>query len=69
MLSGLIPQQTEASMIPCEDATRLTVRIPADIRDWLTGQVKRNASSHSSEIVRALRERMERMETEKKEDK
>ena len=54
------------------DAARLTVRVPLDIRDWLTGQVKRNASSHSSEIVRALRERMERMErmeAEKKESK
>ena len=56
-------------MTTAVDATRLTVRIPADIRDWLTGQVKRNASSHSSEIVRALRERMERMEAEKKEDR
>lgn len=53
-------------MTLCEDATRLTVRIPADIREWLAGQVKRNASSHSSEIVRALRERMENMDQKEK---
>lgn len=46
-------------MMRSDDATRLTVRIPPDLRDWLAVQVKRNASSHSSEIVRALRERME----------
>jgi Arc/MetJ-type ribon-helix-helix transcriptional regulator len=45
-----------------DDATRLTVRVPADIREWLARQVRRNASSHSSEIVRALRERMKHIE-------
>ncbi len=38
-----------------------SVRIPGDIREWLDAQVKRNGSSNSSEIVRALRERMDRV--------
>lgn len=35
------------------------VRLPADIREWLQRQAERNLSSQTSEIVRALRFRIE----------
>lgn len=37
------------------------VRLPADIKLWLVKQAKRNGSSQNSEIIRAIRERMERV--------
>jgi Arc/MetJ-type ribon-helix-helix transcriptional regulator len=37
---------------------RILVRLPDDVREWLREQCSKNASSHSSEVVRALRERM-----------
>lgn len=41
-------------------SANLIVRLPADIKDWLTAQAIRNASSQSSEVVRAVREKMDR---------
>ena len=35
-------------------------RAPQDVRDWLQAQAERNSSSQASEIIRAIRERMER---------
>jgi hypothetical protein len=40
--------------------TKLTIRIPKHIRDWLSKEAAENAGSMGSEIVRAVRERMER---------
>ena len=37
------------------------LRLPADVKAWLIEQAARNASSQNSEIVRAVRERMERV--------
>ena len=42
------------------DMPRLIVRLPNDVKAWLAAQAQRNASSQGSEIVRAVRERMER---------
>ena len=39
---------------------KITIRVPQDLKAWLAQQSERNASSQSSEIVRAVRERMER---------
>jgi Arc/MetJ-type ribon-helix-helix transcriptional regulator len=39
---------------------KITVRLPPELKVWLTQQATRNASSQTSEVVRALRERMER---------
>jgi hypothetical protein len=39
---------------------KLMVRLPADVKEWLEAQAARNAASQASEIVRAVRERMER---------
>jgi hypothetical protein len=38
----------------------LLVRVPVEIHTWLRAQSRRNASSQNSEIVRAVRERMDR---------
>ena len=42
----------------------LKVRLPRNIKDWLVEQVAENGSSQSSEIVRAIRERMARHRNE-----
>ena len=39
---------------------KLQLRLPPDLKLWLNKQAKRNGSSQNSEIVRALRERMDR---------
>jgi len=44
---------------------KMQLRLPADLKLWLAKQAKRNGSSQNSEIVRALRERAERMTTGK----
>jgi hypothetical protein len=41
---------------------KLIVRLPIDVKDWLARQSAENASSQSSEVVRAVRERMARCE-------
>jgi hypothetical protein len=42
------------------DLQRAAVRLPPDIKQWLEVQTIRNASSQNSEIVRSIRERMDR---------
>ncbi|MFG1348609.1 DNA-binding protein [Xanthobacter autotrophicus] len=46
-------------MAPSE--SQLKIRLPCDIKAWLDRQSKYNSSSLTSEIIRALRERMERV--------
>lgn len=41
---------------------KLTVRLPLDVKDWLETQTLRNASSFASEVVRAVRDRMDRID-------
>ena len=43
-----------------ENTEKIMVRLPPDAKLWLTKQARKNASSQNSEIVRAVRERMER---------
>ncbi|MFD0981617.1 Arc family DNA-binding protein [Tropicimonas aquimaris] len=38
------------------------LRLPPDLKDWLRAQADKNASSQNSEIIRAVRERMEKVE-------
>lgn len=40
----------------------LQLRLPDDLKVWIAAQAKKNGSSQNSEIVRAIRERMERQE-------
>lgn len=45
------------------DRKPLQLRIPADLKTWLQAEADRNGASQNSEIIRALRERMERTAT------
>jgi hypothetical protein len=39
---------------------KIMIRVPKELKAWLIDQAERNASSQASEIVRAVRERMNR---------
>lgn len=41
---------------------QVNFRLPVELRDWLRQQKDRNRSSVTSEIVRAIQERKDRME-------
>lgn len=41
---------------------QLALRVPADVKAWLADQAKKNGSSQNSEVIRAVRERMEKTE-------
>ncbi|WP_080354729.1 Arc family DNA-binding protein [Stenotrophomonas maltophilia] len=40
---------------------QIALRLPADLKEWVSAEAQRNASSQNSEIIRALRERQERL--------
>ena len=42
------------------DRKPVQLRLPSDLKAWIAAQAEQNASSQNSEIVRAVRERMER---------
>lgn len=37
----------------------LQLRLPEDLKAWIEAQAKKNGSSQNSEIIRAVRDRME----------
>ncbi|GGO55189.1 Arc-like DNA binding domain-containing protein [Roseovarius pacificus] len=39
---------------------QLPVRFPLDVKTWLAEQAAKNGSSQNSEVIRAVRERMDR---------
>ena len=41
---------------------QLQLRLPPELKDWIAAQAADNVSSQNSEIIRAIRERMERTE-------
>lgn len=45
-----------------QDWTRLVLRIPPDMKAFLAAECARHGSSQNSEIMRAIRERMERIQ-------
>ena len=47
------------------DMKQLPIRFPADVKAWLSDQARLNGSSQNSEVIRAVRERMERQEAAK----
>lgn len=47
-----------------DEVEQINVRIPVDLREWLKDQQARNRSSLTSEVVRAVRERKDRVERE-----
>jgi hypothetical protein len=46
----------EANMIKRKS---LQLRLPTDLKDWIAAQAAVNVSSQNSEIIRAIRERMD----------
>lgn len=40
------------------------LRLPADVKGFIATQSEKNGSSQNSEIIRAVRERMERVQRE-----
>jgi hypothetical protein len=38
----------------------MQLRLPVELKDWIAVQANLNTSSQNSEIIRAIRERMER---------
>jgi predicted HicB family RNase H-like nuclease len=38
----------------------MQLRLPPDIKAWLAAEAERNGASQNSEVIRALRDRMER---------
>ncbi|WP_374300006.1 Arc family DNA-binding protein [Paracoccus sp. (in: a-proteobacteria)] len=45
-----------------DDRKPVQLRLPVDLKERIAAQAKMNGSSQNSEIVRAVRERMERVE-------
>lgn len=41
---------------------QLPIRLPPDVKAWLADQARLNGSSQNSEVIRAVRERMDRQE-------
>lgn len=46
------------------DRQPMQLRLPRDVKDWLAQEAERNGSSQNSEVVRSIRERMGRTESE-----
>jgi hypothetical protein len=44
------------------DRPQFVVRLPKDVKEWLEKEAARTMASQNSEIVRALRARMEQLE-------
>lgn len=40
---------------------KMMLRIPAEMKGWVEDQAKRNGASLNSEVLRCIRERMDRM--------
>ena len=49
-------------MMKSRKLPQIVVRLPRDVKDWIYTQAVKNSSSQNSEIVRAIRERMDRAE-------
>lgn len=39
---------------------QIVVRMPYDVKEWVSAQAEKNYGSQNSEIVRCIREKMER---------
>lgn len=46
------------------DDKQYKVRLPRDLERWVAREARRNRSSQNSEIVRSVRERMDRMKND-----
>jgi predicted HicB family RNase H-like nuclease len=46
------------------DRKPMQLRLPPDLKAWLTAQADKNGASQNSEVIRAIRERMDRTATD-----
>ncbi|MGR3792637.1 Arc family DNA-binding protein [Vannielia sp. SX4] len=46
------------------DRKPMQLRLPAELKAWIEAEAKKNGSSQNSEVIRAVRDRMERAETQ-----
>lgn len=46
------------------DRQPMQLRLPKDVKEWLLQEADRNGSSQNSEVIRSIRERMQRAETD-----
>lgn len=44
------------------DVKQMPIRFPAEVKAWLANQAKLNRSSQNSEVIRAVRERMDKLQ-------
>ncbi len=51
----------EGRMYPSDQAQKMVLRLPDDVKAFVAAQAKRNGSSQKSEIIRAIRDRMDRV--------
>jgi hypothetical protein len=47
-------------MIKKQESANVLVRLPPALKAWVVKEAAKNCASHNSEIVRCVRERMER---------
>jgi hypothetical protein len=47
-------------MIKKQESANMLVRLPPALKVWIVEEAAKNCASHNSEIVRCVRERMER---------
>ena len=47
-------------MVKKQESANVLVRLPPALKAWLVDEAAKNCASHNSEIVRCVRERMER---------
>ena len=43
------------------DRRAIAIRLPSDLKEWIECEASANGSSQNSEVIRAIRERMERL--------
>jgi len=46
------------------DRKPMQLRLPRDVKDWIRAQAEQNGSSQNSEIIRAVRDRMEQVDSQ-----
>ncbi|WP_373867422.1 Arc family DNA-binding protein [Microvirga aerophila] len=49
----------ENCMHPSDQAQKFVIRLPNDVKAFIADQARRNGSSQNSEVIRAIRDRMD----------
>lgn len=47
------------------DEVRMTIRLPAEVADFLQRQARENFTSRNAEVIRSVKERISRLDKEK----